>query len=115
MRTHNAIGCRTLASLVLGLCALTAATAPAQQVTDPGVRKTSTDGGPPPYLPGLSPEDIAFYQDGMANVQRGRRVAGASAEGNGLGPRFNSNSCVSCHHSRSSAARARRSIHSTTW
>jgi len=35
---------------------------------------------------------VAFFQDGLARFQAVDNVAG-----NGLGPRFNSNSCVSCH------------------
>jgi hypothetical protein len=80
-----------VARLVLGICAVGAVGAFAQ-VADPGVRKTSTDGGPPPSLPGLSTEELVFFQDGL---RRFTEIDGVSSEG--LGPRFNSNSCSSCH------------------
>ena len=39
-----------------------------------------------------------FYEDGIQRFEEVDVVSGASGnEGNGLGPRFNSNSCVSCH------------------
>ncbi len=68
------------------------------QVTDPGVRKAATDGGEPLYLPGLTDEDLVFYRDGLARFSEVDGVSGAlTGEGLGLGPRFNSNSCASCH------------------
>jgi CxxC motif-containing protein (DUF1111 family) len=68
------------------------------QPTDPGVRKAATDGGPPVPLPGLSADELAFFQDGVNRFSTVEVVSGANAtQGNGLGPRFNSNSCGSCH------------------
>jgi len=97
MEMRHAVARRQAVRLVLGLCTLTA-TAALAQVTDPGVRKERTDGGPPPSLPGLSPQEMVFYQDGIQRFEEVDVVAGATGnEGNGLGPRFNSNSCVSCH------------------
>ena len=97
MRMHHAVAQRRAVRLVLGLCTLTATVALAQ-VTDPGVRKAATDGGAPPYLPSLSPEELVFYEDGIRRFEEVDVVSGASGnEGNGLGPRFNSDSCVSCH------------------
>jgi CxxC motif-containing protein (DUF1111 family) len=60
---------------------------------DPGVR-----GGPPgagTALPGLTADETAFFQDGLARFQEIEAVTGG--ENNGLGPRFNSNQCFSCH------------------
>ncbi|HUL19715.1 MAG TPA: di-heme oxidoredictase family protein [Steroidobacteraceae bacterium] len=91
MRIHNACGGRAVRGLVLGICAAGTVSAFAQ-VADPGVRKTSADGGPPPSLPGLSAEELLFYQDGL---RRFTEIDGVTDEG--LGPRFNSNSCSSCH------------------
>jgi CxxC motif-containing protein (DUF1111 family) len=66
--------------------------------TDPGVRSAPTDDGPPVPLQGLGQDEIGFFEDGMARFTTVEVVSGAtSAQGNGLGPRFNSNSCVSCH------------------
>jgi CxxC motif-containing protein (DUF1111 family) len=97
MRMHHAHAKRRAVRLVLGLCTLTA-TAALAQVRDPGVRKEPTDGGPPPSLPGLSAQEMVFYEDGLERLKEVDVVSGASGnEGNGLGPRFNSNSCVSCH------------------
>jgi CxxC motif-containing protein (DUF1111 family) len=68
------------------------------QARDPGVRHASSDGGPPPALDGLSPEELAFYQDGLARFTEVEVVSGAGVgQGSGLGPRFNSNQCSSCH------------------
>ena len=66
--------------------------------TDPGVRSAPTDDGPPVPLQGLGQDELGFFEDGMARFTTVEVVSGAkSAQGNGLGPRFNSNSCVSCH------------------
>ena len=68
------------------------------QPVDPGVRRAPTDGGPPPGLPGLTADELTFFQDGLARFASVEVVSGATAnEGNGLGPRFNSNQCSSCH------------------
>ena len=48
--------------------------------------------------PGLNDEELVFYRDGLARFNEVDGVTGAiTGEGEGLGPRFNSNSCVSCH------------------
>jgi CxxC motif-containing protein (DUF1111 family) len=60
---------------------------------DPGVR-----GGPPGAggpLPGLTADETAFFQDGQTRFAAIEVVQGSS--NNGLGPRFNSNQCLSCH------------------
>jgi CxxC motif-containing protein (DUF1111 family) len=60
---------------------------------DPGVR-----GGPPGAggpLPGLTADETAFFQDGQGRFAETEVVQGGS--NNGLGPRFNSNQCLSCH------------------
>ena len=90
MRRRNAMLIRALARLALGAVVMGVSAALAQ-VTDPGVRKGATDGGPPPPLPGLSAEQLLFFQDGLQRFQEIESVS------NGLGPRFNSNQCSSCH------------------
>jgi CxxC motif-containing protein (DUF1111 family) len=68
--------------------------------TDPGVRRLATDNGTPQPLTGLGQEELSFYQDGMARFSFIEVVSGGSSlqgTGNGLGPRFNSNQCASCH------------------
>jgi CxxC motif-containing protein (DUF1111 family) len=60
---------------------------------DPGVR-----GGPPSSggaLPGLTSDEAQFFQDGLTRFQDVEVVTGG--DNNGLGPRFNSNQCSSCH------------------
>src|SRR5271170_6481980 len=94
MLTSTANGARAVARLILGLGAFAALGAYAQ-VSDPGVRKASSDGGPPLTLPGLSGEDLAFFKDGLARFTTLESVS--IAPNNGLGPRFNSNQCSSCH------------------
>ena len=68
------------------------------RAVDPGVRHAATDNGPPIALSALAPDELAYFQDGMARFDTVEMVSGATqAQGNGLGPRFNSNQCASCH------------------
>jgi CxxC motif-containing protein (DUF1111 family) len=65
------------------------------QARDPGVRKAATDGGPPVPLPGLTADELEYFQDGLTRFSVVEVVSGGT--NNGLGPRFNSNQCSSCH------------------
>jgi CxxC motif-containing protein (DUF1111 family) len=82
--------------LAFGILVGTAATlgAPsAARPVDPGVRS-----GPPSAgaaLPGLTSDEAQFFQDGLSRFQDVEVVTGGA--NNGLGPRFNSNQCSSCH------------------
>ena len=60
---------------------------------DPGVRGGAPGAGGP--LPGLTTDETAFFQDGQGRFAETEVVQGGS--NNGLGPRFNSNQCLSCH------------------
>jgi len=60
---------------------------------DPGGRGGPAGAGAP--LKGLTPDEIAFFQDGQARFAEVEVVA--KGANNGLGPRFNSNQCLSCH------------------
>src|SRR5215471_2290897 len=60
---------------------------------DPGVRGGAAGGGGP--LKGLTADETAFFQDGLARFADIESVTGG--QNNGLGPRFNSNQCLSCH------------------
>jgi CxxC motif-containing protein (DUF1111 family) len=60
---------------------------------DPGVRGGPAGAGAPLY--GLVPDEMAFFQDGQTRFAEIEAVARGS--NNGLGPRFNSNQCLSCH------------------
>lgn len=60
---------------------------------DPGVRGGQASAGGP--LLGLTPDETGFFLDGQARFAEIEVVAKGS--NNGLGPRFNSNQCFSCH------------------
>jgi CxxC motif-containing protein (DUF1111 family) len=82
------------------LCAgMLLSTAAWSQAHDPGVRHAPSDGGPPLALPGLTADELSYFQDGQTRFVAIEVVSGAvaPAQGNGLGPRFNSNQCASCH------------------
>jgi CxxC motif-containing protein (DUF1111 family) len=76
----------------LTMCRCTASSkAPA--AVDPGVRGGAAGAGT--VLPGLTADETAFFQDGLSRFQEIEVVMGG--QNNGLGPRFNSNQCFSCH------------------
>jgi len=60
---------------------------------DPGVRGGAAGVGGP--LKGVTADETAFFVDGMARFAEVESVTGGA--NNGLGPRFNSNQCLSCH------------------
>jgi CxxC motif-containing protein (DUF1111 family) len=60
---------------------------------DPGVRGGAAGAGAP--LQGLTADETAFFRDGLASFAEVSGVTGG--DHNGLGPRFNSNQCLSCH------------------
>src|SRR5262249_7878663 len=89
-------------SVLIVFCALVATslmtctrpmTQPAAEAHDPGVRGGPAGAGSP--LPDLTVEELAFFNDGRARFVEIESVTGG--EGRGLGPRFNSNQCASCH------------------
>jgi CxxC motif-containing protein (DUF1111 family) len=97
MCTRERVAVRILAGALLSV-ALLMSSAAWPQARDPGVRHAATDGGPPVPLPGLTADELTFFQDGQARFLAVEVVSGATAsQGNGLGPRFNSNQCSSCH------------------
>src|SRR5216110_1449992 len=96
MRLHDTAIHTALAALLVASSALTAPAAVAQ-VIDPGVRQAGTDNGPPPPLAGLTADELAFFQDGLARFSAVKMVRSPTGDNSGLGPRFNSNSCASCH------------------
>jgi CxxC motif-containing protein (DUF1111 family) len=71
------------------------------QAVDPGVRRGTIDAGRP--LPGLTAGQAASFATAMSNFITVRSVGGnivnpdGSQTQDGLGPRYNSNSCGSCH------------------
>jgi CxxC motif-containing protein (DUF1111 family) len=104
MRNHFSVQSAVLCGLALA-AGLQSSAALAQhfgfsQASDPGVRRAATDNGTPASIPGLGQDELNFYQDGMARFSFIEVVSGGSplqGTGNGLGPRFNSNQCASCH------------------
>jgi CxxC motif-containing protein (DUF1111 family) len=60
---------------------------------DPGVRGGPAGAGGP--LKGLTADETAYFQDGQRRFTDVESVTGGA--NNGLGPRFNSNQCMSCH------------------
>jgi CxxC motif-containing protein (DUF1111 family) len=71
--------------------------------SDPGPRPGPPSAGRP--LPGLTPTELATFQAGL------QRFTTVDTVGTGLGPRFNANSCVSCH-SQPIAGGSSPSLHS---
>ncbi len=71
--------------------------AQAARAVDPGVRAGLVDAGRP--LPGLSAGQSATFAVGLASFVAVRSINGnlPNQPQEGLGPRFNSNSCGSCH------------------
>ncbi|HTC43716.1 MAG TPA: di-heme oxidoredictase family protein [Steroidobacteraceae bacterium] len=94
-------GARRASAVLLGillvqgnpLCAQSSGTF--GQVSDPGVRHSSSDGGSPIALPGMGSDEMSFFKDGLARFIVVEAVSGGA--NNGLGPTFNSNQCASCH------------------
>jgi CxxC motif-containing protein (DUF1111 family) len=64
--------------------------------TDPGPRAGRAEVKP---LPGLTAAELASFQQGLARFRQVASVSGTEpgANGVGLGPRFNMNSCAGCH------------------
>lgn len=80
----------------LAVAFLTCACAVSQtksNAVDPGARGGAPGAGGP--LPGLTADEKVFFQDGLSRFAETEVVQGGS--NNGLGPRFNSNQCLSCH------------------
>jgi CxxC motif-containing protein (DUF1111 family) len=96
MRLHGTTIHATLAALLVGWTML-GSTAALAQATDPGVRLAAADNGPPPPLAGLTANELAFFQDGLVRFATVKVVVSATGDNSGLGPRFNSNQCSSCH------------------
>jgi CxxC motif-containing protein (DUF1111 family) len=77
----------------LSMLALLFAGAAHAGAVDPGPRGGLANAGGP--LVGISADETAFFQDGLARFLEVETASGSS--NNGLGPRFNSNQCFSCH------------------
>ena len=86
---------KLVAVFLLMTALLLAGAAIAQQ--DPGVQAASRGTGAAlsSVLANDNPGILAFFQDGQSRFADVESVSGGA--NNGLGPRFNSNSCISCH------------------
>src|SRR5437588_13090943 len=82
------VAMRILRGALLGAVALTSSAAAMAQ-KDPGVRGGAPGAGGP--LTTLTPDESAFFIAARSKFQEVDAVA------NGLGPRFNANSCAACH------------------
>src|SRR5580700_5534025 len=80
-------------AVVLAIPCLSTVAQAAKGPVDPGVRGGAAGAGAP--LPGLTADETAFFKDGLARFADIEVVTGGN--NNGLGPRFNSNQCLSCH------------------
>jgi CxxC motif-containing protein (DUF1111 family) len=80
------------AALAMSICTGSQGQA-ARGPVDPGVRGGAPGAGT--ALEGLTADETAFFQHGLAQFLDIESVTGG--ESNGLGPRFNSNQCLSCH------------------
>ena len=79
---------------ILSFCIFAAASGGgSKKPVDPGVRGGPAGAGGP--LKGLTADEMAFFQDGQSRFAEVEVVQGGT--NNGLGPRFNSNQCLSCH------------------
>jgi CxxC motif-containing protein (DUF1111 family) len=87
-KTARLISVSTLAVFLAGL---------AFAQTDPGVQSGNRGTGAalPSVLQNDNPGILSFFNDGLARFQAVESVSGGA--NNGLGPRFNSNQCSSCH------------------
>ncbi|MGB9032037.1 MAG: di-heme oxidoredictase family protein [Acidobacteriaceae bacterium] len=94
MRTQSQWATKTLA-VVAAFALVSSPTLFAQTKgpVDPGVRSGAPGAGAP--LSRLTSDEAAFFQDGSGRFGEVEVVAGGA--NNGLGPRFNSNQCLSCH------------------
>src|SRR5579864_603103 len=82
-----------LVAVVLATSCLQMSAQTGKAPSDPGVRAGAAGAGNP--LPGLAADETAFFRDGLARFADIEAVTGGN--NNGLGPRFNSNQCLSCH------------------
>jgi len=94
MSTRHAVCKLVIGSMVAaaasGVCAIGHA---ARAPVDPGVRGGPAGAGGP--LQSLTVDETAFFQDGLTRFVTIESASGP--QNNGLGPRFNSQSCLSCH------------------
>lgn len=86
---------RNISVVTLAIAALFLAGNAFAQVNDPGVRSsTGVNAGQPLASISANPNDLAFFNTGLAQFNEHQTVTGDNV---GLGPRFNLDSCGGCH------------------
>ena len=85
--------CGAFVAILLVLFTASSSGGGSKKPADPGVRGGPAGAGGP--LPGLTADEAAFFTDGQGRFAEIEVVQGGA--NNGLGPRFNSNQCFSCH------------------
>src|ERR1700674_649588 len=96
MTTRQKVALKACGAFVAAVLATSCVRTSAQTVkvpVDPGVRGGAAGAGTP--LQGLTADENAFFRDGLTRFADIEVVTGGN--NNGLGPRFNSNQCLSCH------------------
>src|SRR6202166_501175 len=96
MTTQQKFALKAIGAFVAAILGTSCIRTSAQTVkmpADPGVRGGAVGAGTP--LKGLTADETAFFRDGLVRFAEVEVVTGG--KNNGLGPRFNSNQCVSCH------------------
>src|SRR5258708_2771760 len=96
MTTRQKIAFKAFGAFAAAVLATSLVHTSAQTVkmpVDPGVRGGSAGAGGP--LKGLTADENDFFGDGLVRFADIEVVTGG--KNNGLGPRFNSNQCLSCH------------------
>jgi CxxC motif-containing protein (DUF1111 family) len=96
MTTRQKVALNVFSTFAVAVLAMSCVHTSAQTVkmpVHPGVRAGAPGAGAP--LKGLTADETAFFQDGLTRFIEVEVVKGG--KNNGLGPRFNSNQCMSCH------------------
>src|SRR6202166_2782771 len=96
MTTQQKFALKAIGAFVAAILGTSCIRTSAQTVkmpADPGVRGGAAGAGSP--LNGLTADETAFFRDGLVRFAQTEVVTGGA--NNGLGPRFNSNQCLSCH------------------
>ncbi len=84
---------RNISVVTLAIAALFLVGTAFAQVNDPGVRSTTgVNAGQPLASISANPNDLAFFNAALVTFKEREAVTG-----NGLGPRFNLDSCAGCH------------------
>ena len=93
MTTRHQVRLTALSAFVTIVLATSGQTRTHKGPIDPGVRGGAAGAGSP--IKNLTADESTFFQDGFTRFIEVEVVQGGS--NNGLGPRFNSNQCLSCH------------------